>query len=88
MRRDGKAFLWDVANAAASIRDFTAGKSLTDYLQSELLRSAVERKFGIIGEALSQLLQHFPHLPNQNHAGRGCDCLSQPDRALLCNHPG
>jgi uncharacterized protein with HEPN domain len=60
MQRDAKAYLWDVANAAASIRAFTAGKSMTDYLQDDLLRSAVERKFGIIGEALSQLLQHFP----------------------------
>jgi uncharacterized protein with HEPN domain len=60
MQRDAKAYLWDIASAAASIRAFTAGKSLTDYSQDEMLRSAVERKFGIIGEALSQLLQHFP----------------------------
>jgi len=60
MQRDAKAYLWDIANAAASIRAFSAGRGLTDYLQDDLLRSAVERKFGIIGEALSQLLQHFP----------------------------
>jgi len=29
-------------------------------LQDDLLRAAVERKFGIVGEARSQLLRHFP----------------------------
>jgi uncharacterized protein with HEPN domain len=60
MQRDAKAFLWDIANAASSIESFTAGKNMDAYLQDELLRSAVERKFGIIGEALSQLLRTFP----------------------------
>jgi len=60
MQRDAKAYLWDIANAAASIRSFTAGKDLNAYLHNELLRAAVERKFGIVGEALSQLLRRFP----------------------------
>ena len=60
MQRDAKAYLWDIANAAASIRAFTNGKDLDAYQQDELLRSAVERKFGIVGEALSQLLRYFP----------------------------
>jgi uncharacterized protein with HEPN domain len=60
MQREAKAYLWDIANAAASIRDFTAGKNLDAYQQDEILRAAVERKFGIVGEALSQLLRHSP----------------------------
>jgi uncharacterized protein with HEPN domain len=60
MQREAKSFLWDIANAAESIRVFTAGKDLDTYLNDELLRAAVERKFGIIGEALSQLLRSFP----------------------------
>jgi uncharacterized protein with HEPN domain len=60
MQREPKAYLWDIANAAASIRAFTLGKELGAYLQDEMLRAAVERKFSIVGEALSQLLQHFP----------------------------
>jgi uncharacterized protein with HEPN domain len=60
MQREAKAYLWDIANAAASILTFTAGKDLDDYLRDELLRAAVERKFGIVGEALSQLLRDFP----------------------------
>jgi uncharacterized protein with HEPN domain len=60
MQREAKAYLWDIANAVASIRAFTAGKELSDYLQDEMLRAAVERKFGVVGEALSQLLRYFP----------------------------
>lgn len=60
MQREAKAYLWDIARAAASIHTFTDGKDLKAYLGDELLRSAVERKFGIIGEALSRLLLHFP----------------------------
>jgi uncharacterized protein with HEPN domain len=60
MQREAKAYLWDIANAAASIRSFTDGKDLDAYLRDELLRAAVERKFGVVGEALSQLLRNFP----------------------------
>jgi len=60
MQCDAKAYLWDIANAADSIRSFSAGKDLDAYLKDELLRAAVERKFGTIGEPLSQLLRHFP----------------------------
>ena len=60
MQREAKAYLWDIANAAESIRAFTADKGLETYLEDDLLRAAVERKFGIVGEALSQLLRYFP----------------------------
>jgi uncharacterized protein with HEPN domain len=60
MQREAKAYLWDIANAAASICAFTNGKDLNAYQQDELLRAAVERKFGVVGEALSQLLRNFP----------------------------
>jgi len=65
MQRDAKAYLWDIANAAESIRAFTSGKDLEAYLGDELLRAAVERKFGIVGEALSQLLRYFPEYRDQ-----------------------
>jgi uncharacterized protein with HEPN domain len=60
MQREAKSYLWDIANAAASIRAFTDGKNLDVYLNDDMLRAAVERKFGIVGEALSQLLRNFP----------------------------
>jgi uncharacterized protein with HEPN domain len=55
MARDPNAFLWDVRTAADAIARYTAGKSLEDFLNDDMLRSAVERQFEIIGEALAQL---------------------------------
>jgi uncharacterized protein with HEPN domain len=55
MKRDPKVYLWDAKRAVDSINKFTGGKSLAQYVTDEMLRSAVERQFEIIGEALSQL---------------------------------
>jgi uncharacterized protein with HEPN domain len=60
MRRDGRAYLWDAIRAAEAIADFTRGKSYEEFAQDLLLRSAVERQFEIIGEALSQLARGNP----------------------------
>lgn len=60
MQRDANAYLWDILDAARSILSFTRGKTPEDYLADEMLRAAVERKFGVIGEALSKLLQLVP----------------------------
>jgi uncharacterized protein with HEPN domain len=49
--------LWDMLTSAQRIESFTTGKSLEDYRRDELLRSAVERQFEIIGEAMSRLLK-------------------------------
>lgn len=55
MRRDPRAYLADALSAIDSISAFVRGRSLADYDVDELLRSAVERKFEIAGEALNQL---------------------------------
>ena len=60
MRHDARAYLWDAHAAAGRILDFTRGRSLDDYFADEMLRSAVERQFEIIGEALSQLTKIAP----------------------------
>ena len=52
--------LWDMHNAARRIGDFTDGKSFDDYLRNEMLRSAVERQFEIIGEAMTRLIKRDP----------------------------
>lgn len=51
--------------ACLALTEFLDAKTLEDYLQSELLRSAVERKLMIIGEALNQLLRITPDIETQ-----------------------
>ena len=55
MRPDARKLLWDAQNAAERIARFTAGKTFGDYDADEILRSAVERQFEIVGEAMNQL---------------------------------
>ena len=60
MQRDQQAYLWDIVNSIDLILKFVSGRNLADYSQYPMLRSAVERQFEIIGEALAQLLRHYP----------------------------
>lgn len=55
MKRDKRAYLWDIKSAAEAILLFIANHDEQHYCADELLSSAVERKFEIIGEALNQL---------------------------------
>jgi uncharacterized protein with HEPN domain len=69
--RDLRAYLFDIAEACQRIQDFTGGASFADYQRTVLVRSAVERQFEIIGEALSQALRYHPTLADRiNDAGR------------------
>jgi uncharacterized protein with HEPN domain len=62
MQLESRKLLYDMQQAARRLIRFTAGKSLTDYLDDDMLRSAVERQFEIIGEALSQLAKRDPEV--------------------------
>jgi uncharacterized protein with HEPN domain len=53
MQRDPRAYLWDIQQAANLIVQFTTGRAFDDYLADVMFRSAVERQFMIIGEALA-----------------------------------
>jgi uncharacterized protein with HEPN domain len=55
MHADAGKLLWDAKTALERIARFVAGRSFDDYLQDEMLRSAVERQLAITGEALGQL---------------------------------
>ena len=52
MARDLSAYLQDVIEACNSIEDVMSGVSLERYRNKRAVRSAVEREFIIIGEAL------------------------------------
>jgi uncharacterized protein with HEPN domain len=70
MEDDVRAYLDDIRRAAIAVLDFTRGKSFADYESDELLRSAVERKFEIIGEALNRLRKISPGLLARIHEHR------------------
>lgn len=65
MQRDPRAFLWDVQQAAGAISQFTTGLDAAGYRANPLIRSAVERQFEIIGEALNRLSKDAPDLANR-----------------------
>lgn len=54
--------VWDAIEAAERLQQFVAGRSRQDYLQDAMLRAAVERQFGIIGEALGVLRRTAPEV--------------------------
>ncbi len=60
MRRERCAYLHDMLDASESIFLFVAGLSFDSFVGVDVVRSAVERKFEIIGEALQQCSTLFP----------------------------
>ena len=64
MPRESLKFLFDARASARAIGEFTADRSLEDYRTDRKLRSAVEREFITIGEALRQAVALDPALRN------------------------
>lgn len=60
MPRSLELYLSDLLKAGIRIRTFIKDMKLSDYESNELVRSAVERQFTIIGEAMRQMEQHYP----------------------------
>ncbi len=62
MQLDVKKYLHDIKTSCEAIASFARGKSLQNYLEDAMLRSAVERQFMIIGEALNQAEKKDPQI--------------------------
>ena len=60
MQRDPKLYLYDIKQAISAIGEFTAGKTLADYKNELMMRSAVERQVVIIAEAISRMSCYPP----------------------------
>jgi uncharacterized protein with HEPN domain len=60
-----KARLWHIAQAAEKIEIFVAGRSAQDYEHDDILASAIERQFIVIGEALNRAKEVDPGLMEQ-----------------------
>lgn len=70
-RESARAYLHDIAKACGLIEEFLRGKTYAEYVESPLLRSAVERQFEIIGEALNLTLRVHPDVEGHiTHARR------------------
>jgi len=51
---------FDALTSARAVRQFSQGKCFEDYCSDDMLASAIERKFEIIGEALSRIRKTHP----------------------------
>jgi len=65
MPRDPRKFPWDAREATDAILEFTRGKTWDEFAVDRLLRSAVERQFQIVGDALNQLAKADAALARQ-----------------------
>lgn len=54
--------LWDMDDAAGKIQRFAAGRTLADYTEDDYFRSAVERQFATLGEAMTRLHKAAPDI--------------------------
>ena len=65
------AHLWDMLDAARSVREFAGGRTRDEFLspdrEAEMARLAIERKLEILGEAAGRVSEEFrnnhPEIP-------------------------
>lgn len=62
-----KKSLYDIEGAIANVEQFLKGiDSFEDYEENLMLRRAVEREIGIVGEAMNRILQVDPDIDIPN----------------------
>lgn len=61
MTRDPKKYLTDMLDSSRFLIEITANKTIRDYREDRMFRSAVERELQIVGEALYQLYNSDPN---------------------------
>jgi len=65
MDHDPKAYLFDIQQACDEIMEFTRGMSFGEYIRNAMVKAAVERKFLVIGEAITKLKKEHPEILKQ-----------------------
>lgn len=65
MDHDPKAYLFDIQQACKEIIEFTRGISFEEYVRNAMVKAAVERKFLVIGEAITKLKKEHPQILKQ-----------------------
>ncbi len=65
MKLEAKKYAYDIQQAVDLLQGFTANKSFADYERDAMLRAAIERELGIIGEAMTQLAKIDEPLANR-----------------------
>lgn len=62
MEYKSKKYLIDILTSINAIEEYIDGKSVDFYQNNRMLRSAVERELGIIGEAVNRLKKSDPSI--------------------------
>ena len=65
MQPEARKYLFDIRRAAGLIVGFCSDRTFGDYVRDDMLKSAVERQFGVIGEALARLAKTDPTVAEQ-----------------------
>ena len=65
MKDEILAHLHDILQAGRAIKEFILGRTFEEYAADELFRSAVERKFEVMGEAINRIKRDEPELLSQ-----------------------
>ena len=60
MRRDFAVYLEDIYNACMAVQRYTSGLTRVEFAALDEKQAAVERRFEIMGEALTQCRIHHP----------------------------